>query len=175
MSATAWPATSPGPGTRGWAPACGSTAPVPQRRSRGRTTRSRRSASCRRCWTEPGCISGRIAELPADGAVRQLAEQVGLTVVTGVLLNHVHVDPAQRYALAEPLAFIAELPGCRIDPALLALLVPDGQISVPVRPVEGNELDVIALHAGPDMRRLGCAQQDPAEPVALDLGHVPDQ
>ena len=32
---------------------------------------------------------------PADGAVNQFANEVGVTVVAGVLLDHVNIDPAE--------------------------------------------------------------------------------
>ncbi len=40
--------------------------------------------------------AGSRPRLPADGTVQELADEVGMTVVPRVLLNHVQVDPAQR-------------------------------------------------------------------------------
>jgi hypothetical protein len=40
--------------------------------------------------------AGSRPRLPADGAVQELADEVGMTVVPRVLLDHVQVDPAQR-------------------------------------------------------------------------------
>src|SRR5690606_22528180 len=48
----------------------------------------------------PGAQAGSVRRSPADLAVDHLADQVGVAVVAGVLLDHVRVDPAQGALLA---------------------------------------------------------------------------
>ena len=51
------------------------------------------------------------APLVADAAVDELADEVGVPVVAGVLLDHVVVDPAQRARLAAPDTGVVERRG----------------------------------------------------------------
>ena len=116
-------------------------------------------------------------ELLADAAVDAFAEQVGVAVVAGVLLDHVHQELTQRHRLA--LGVLADEVEVVVGDELIGegyfrapgrpglvdgRLVGDGAVEVAVRVV--RRLVAVAL------RPLG--EADP-EPLALDLGHVPDQ
>ena len=57
------------------------------------STRTRRSRP--RCTDTATCSTWTRQGLPADGAVHQLANEIGVPVVAGVLLDHVVVDPAK--------------------------------------------------------------------------------
>ena len=66
----------------------------------------------------------------AGGAVDAFAEEVGVAVVAGVLLDHVDEHPAQRHVLARALVVPAVVEGCErpLDGArVLALAPPDGE------------------------------------------------
>src|SRR5690242_6374658 len=114
-----------------------------------------------------------LAEAPVDA----LAEQVGVPVVAGVLLDHVDEQLAQRDRLT--LGVVADeievvvarepLGECDLLPPRRPRLV--GHRRVGDRPVEvavGVGLGLVAL-------RHVALGEPAAEPAALHLGHVPDQ
>ncbi len=139
---------------------------------RGRCSLNRRSAP-RGSRVDEGPVSA--SGSPPDGAVHQLADQVGVSVVAGVLLDHVVVDPPEGARLPLPRPGVVEVQRCRGAAGGLALGLPGSHVLVPVGVVEREELTVVGPGAGPDVRCVGLIEQRPAEPVALDLGHVTDQ
>src|SRR4051812_14473590 len=91
--------------------------------------------------------------LPADRPVDQLADEVGMPVVPGVLLDHVHVDPAQRDLLAVPLvARVGQLAARGGRPAARALGLPGREVGRPVGVVERHQLAVLDVRVVPDGR-----------------------
>jgi aminoglycoside phosphotransferase (APT) family kinase protein len=128
--------------------------------------------AAQRNWCPASC---RCA-LPADRPVGELTDQVGVPVVAGVLLDHVDVDPPQGAGFTCPgEAGVAEAAGIGRLPARLAFGLPSRQVGFPFGAVQGNHLAVFDGGVVPDAGRAGLPLQDPPEPGALDLGHVPDQ
>ena len=70
----------------------------------------------------------------------------------GVLLDHVHVDPAQRARLAAADAGVVEVVRGRGGATRVELGVPRGQIVLPHRVVERNQLAVVDRGVVPDRR-----------------------
>ena len=80
-----------------------------------------------------------LLRLPANRPVGELADQVGLPVVAGVLLDHVDVDPLQGAGFTYPgEAGVAETAGSGRHPARLALGLPCRQVSFPLGAVQGT-------------------------------------
>src|SRR6185437_3588049 len=80
-----------------------------------------------------------LLRLPANRPVGELADQVGLPVVAGVLLDHVDVDPLQGAGFTYPgEAGVAETAGSGRHPARLALGLPCRQVSFPLGAVQGE-------------------------------------
>src|SRR5699024_2363624 len=50
-------------------------------------------------WAAEPCADRQVGPLFAGGAVDRLPDEIGMAVVPGVLLDHVHDDPAQARAL----------------------------------------------------------------------------
>ena len=98
-----------------------------------------------------------------------------MTVVAGVLLDHVVVDPPQRARAAVVPARFVEAASGRRPPGRLALALPHRQVRLPVGVVERIQLGVLAGVADPDPRQLRLGPENAPEPVALDLGHVTHQ
>ena len=74
-----------------------------------------------------------LLRLPANRPVGELADQVGVPVVAGVLLDHVDVDPLQGAGFTYPgEAGVAETAGRGRLPARLAM--PPGQLPTRRRP-----------------------------------------
>src|SRR5579872_1165876 len=101
-------------------------------------------------WTEPRVIppAGRPARrrLAADLAVDDLADEVGVAVVPGVLLDHVEVDPAEREGVARrPGPDLVQTAAGGRPATRLALPLPDGEVGLPVGSVEGGEVGVVVL------------------------------
>src|SRR5581483_5739511 len=125
-------------------PTIGSACPVSSWRSRPTTTPAPRSpvppdsvapTSPRSWWTPrgaaspctPGCTR---SSSDADGPVDALAQQVGMAVVPGVLVDQVQHHQAERHVLAPPclMADDVERGGLPLDlPGLLDLGLPRGE------------------------------------------------
>ena len=87
--------------------------------------------------------------LIAGGAVDGLPKQIGVAVVPGVLLDHVHIDPAQRIVMAPPAAEgVVEAGARRGLPGELALRLEGGEVGLGGEPVDVVEVAVGVLVAG---------------------------
>src|SRR6185437_8366558 len=112
----------------------------------------------------------------AGGAVDSLAEQVGVAVVPGVLLDHVHVDPADAHVglAAGVVEDLVEVMAGGGLPGGLHLGQVHREISLGV-----GVVDVVELAVGVGLTREQegdvLAVDPAAEPAALHLGHVPHQ
>ena len=115
--------------------------------------------------------------LLADPSVDALAEQVGVPVVAGVLLDHVHQQFAQRDRL--PLGVAADVAEIVVARELLS----EGDLLAPRRPrlgdhgrVSGRTVEV-SVGIGVGLVTLGDIMpgEPAAEPAAFHLGHVPDK
>jgi len=73
----------------------------------------------------------RGARSPADCAVNQLSDEVRMTVVARVLLDHVDVDPSERAALSVTQARVAQSVTAGCFTAGRALCLPDSQVLGP--------------------------------------------
>src|SRR3954467_11533945 len=119
--------------------------------------------------TRPGAVLS-----DASCAVDALADEVGVAGVAGVLGNHVVIDPPQRDLRTHERTGLVESATGAVDPSLRDLVLPR-------RPsgVEGDvvgKVEAAVMAAGVGSRVVDgwhlLAQQDTAEPVPLDLGHV---
>src|SRR5215218_7118408 len=100
---------------------------------------------------------------------------LGVDIVAGVLLDHVDQDPPQRHRLAAPQA--GGLQGGRRGggpPGVLALRPPGRERLLHVGGVDVVEVAVRVVVGPVDAGRV-LAAEDPAEPVALHVRHVPDE
>ena len=115
--------------------------------------------------------------LLADAPVDALAEQVGVPVMAGVLLDHVHEQLAQRDRLTL---------GVAADEAEVVVArepLSEGDLLAPRRPrlldhsrVSDRPVEV-GVGVGLGLVALGYVKpgEPAAEPAAFHLGHVPDQ
>ena len=95
-----------------------------------------------------------------------------MPVVAGVLLDHVHVDPAQRAGLpARPVSSSVPAAASRLA---VTLRLPGLQVGLPVGVVE-RERARCRRRQGRTRGGAPVTEQHPAEPVPLDLGHVAHQ
>jgi hypothetical protein len=102
-----------------------------------------------------------LLRLPANRPVGELADQVGVPVVAGVLLDHVDVDPLQGAGFTYPgEAGVAETAGSGRLPARLALGLPCRQAGFLHGAVQGDHLAVFDGGAVPEVRRAGLPLQD---------------
>ena len=101
-------------------------------------------------------------------------QEIGMTVVARILLDHVDVDPAQGTWLTAPYAGVIELVPRGCVAAVLALGLPRTKVSLPAGIVEWDQLAVVDCRVIPDGRR-GVTKQNAAEPVSFDLGHVANE
>ena len=116
------------------------------------------------------------AVLVAGHAVDLLPEDVGVTVVPRVLLDHVQVDPAQ---VVSPAAGVAErvVQGPAFGGLPGQLAFPGERREVGLRPAGLGQVEVAVgkLVAAVQVAYLRLPAEPAPEPRALDLGHVPDQ
>jgi len=117
-------------------------------------------------------IASGWVESPTHGFVEEFTKDVGMAVVAGVLLDHMHIKPAKTARLAMTQASVIQAVLASDGSAVLALLLPREQIGLPISVNERQEFAVVNRRVSPDHRRAVLAGEDSREPVALDFGHV---
>src|SRR5579872_7555404 len=114
------------------------------------------------------------ALLAAHRPVDELADEVGVPVVPGVLLDHVGVDPPQRAVDAPSReADVVERPAGGRLPAGFALRLPRREVGLPISRVEWEHVAVLVGGIEPEVRDARVTLEHPAKPRSLDLRHVP--
>src|SRR5205807_5145785 len=134
----------------------------------------RRSASAPLRGSQYGGRSSRSA-VDADGAIGQFAQDVGVADVPGGFLDHVRVDPTQRYPTQSSVWYgVVQWQAGRDPPGLGACLVVvrDQLVDRLIR--IDLEAAVAGIGVGADLLRAAPAQHA-LEPFALDRGQVLDQ
>src|SRR5262249_31583469 len=132
-------------------------------------------------WPGRSCLaiasSARVSPLLAEATVDALAEQVGVPVVAGVLLDHVDDQLAQRDRLT--LGVVAD----ETEVVVARELLSEGDLLAPRRPrllnhgrVMGGPVEV-GVGVGLGLIALWYLEpgEPAAEPGAFHLSHVPDQ
>ena len=100
---------------------------------------------------QPATSSGG-AGSPADTAVPQFTDQIGMPVVACVLLDHVDIDPPQRARLPVPQTGVVQRMGPGRSATGVALGLPGGQVGFPVGIIEGDQFAVLDGGVVPDRR-----------------------
>ena len=110
-------------------------------------------------------------------AVDTLAQEIGVAIVAGILLDHVNHDPAQRDRLPIPVTratcrLIKRRYGGDVPPGGLAGLLPslhDLLNAMPVK-ISPEILTLVQVNG-----RIRCTQDNDIKPIVLNLGEVTEQ
>ena len=93
----------------------------------------------------------------ADGAVDEFANDVGVTVVACVFLNHVRIDPTQRAWVAATHTGVVEASVRGGEATCFVFLLPHRQVGLEIGGVERGEVSVIVVVGDPKIGGVGIA------------------
>ena len=80
---------------------------------------------------------------PTDGSVDKFTYEIGMTVVTRVFLDHVHVDPPQRAPFPVSQPGVVQLVFPRGGSARRTFGQPSAEVVFPIGVVERNPLSIV--------------------------------